>query len=1062
MFSRHLASITQSFHLARKRIPVVDVPIPDNTRDIRLTVAGDIDYLLASDAVKAEIVEEITSRAQSNFLWASLVLKRVAQCHRQEQVRQVLDSTPNGMDKLYDRMFDVLSSLEATEDQSLAEILLLWAMYAEAPLSLDELSEAYPTQMSSILDPHHTICELSGQFVVINANNEVVLVHHSAREYLRKAKYQLFSLEPKIANEILFCRCIEALSDRRLRRELTKGEIPKFLRYAATSWAFHLQSCRADSDRTFNMLIKFFNSPFPLSWLQYLAMSGRLLESIRTSGILTQFTRERREANRENSSLTLIETWAADLVKITAKFGRHLHDDPLFIYKCIPPLSPQSSIIHQKFSANPAVTLSVCGRSNSGWDDCLARVSANPSRALRLAASSQYLAVISDRPKGTITLWDTNLFVESKSFSAGEHVWALSFNKSGSVLACYGISQTFVWEVDDGSLQMTVTNPSQERAIAFNFDANDTITMVSDLRGVYQLSTEVSHCEQASWSRKSSDLLEEPGLPEGTFLSTPSCVAFNSDCSQMAVAYRAFPLSIWNVDPPEMVARLKRTANQGEGPVNSYTGDNHVVWHPSNNLIIGIYGQIFKWSPVDGTYEEVKGETGVVPHGLQCSPNGLVFITSDVEGSIKIYDVSSMTLIYKLSSTDSISRICFSPDSLRFYDLRGCYCNIWEPSCLVKLADAAAEQRSDADSVVESFWLDTDDVHHTLHSPSICFVASESQADSKPAVCAVAAGTKSTEPIAYANETGAIEMYDPVCDRSYVIAQTIFGMNVEHMVWNGKHDRLAYSFGSGAIVVKSLVTNLSSGQATPFQDFYVDKGASSKRGRTRQLIFNSTGNRLLVLGTEMCQVLAIPSGEVIAETDLLRNHLAAWTQHPTDSTLLVCTYADKVAVYSWMLEPQIIRFFRIADDKEEHPEIDRLLPSYCSKFLLLRTATSLLGRTSYNFLVLPTGSLRLGDSTSESADIITPFSLPDPTREVAQYPVGILADGRFVFLDKSLRVCTSSLQGDDKTVSRHFFLPHDWVTSSDIRLCRILRDGALLCPSKGEIAIMKSDPLTNQ
>ncbi|PKS13158.1 hypothetical protein jhhlp_000500 [Lomentospora prolificans] len=1064
-FSRPLAAITKTFQLTKKRIPVVDISLPDNAHDIRLVVSGEIDYLPSNDEFKVETVDEITSRAQGNFLWASLVLKRVTRCLRQEQVKRVLESTPDGMDRLYDRMFDVVSSLDVGEDQALAEILLLWAMYAETPLTIDEFSEAYPTQMNSIMDFQHTVSEVSGQFVVINANNAMVLVHHSAREYLRKSKHQWFSLEPKNANERLFCKCIEALCDGRLRRKLMKAEIPKFLQYAATSWAFHLQYSPAGSDRTLDMLVKFFNGPFPLSWLQYLAMSGQLSDLVRASRILTKFAREKRKADAEKSpmlhrlsDLALIETWAIDLMKIPAKFGRHLYEDPLFIYKCVPPLSPQCSIIHQKFSANPAATLSVCGRSNPEWDDCLARVSANPSRALRLAASSLYLAVVSDTPKGTITIWDTNLFVEHQSFNIGEHVWALSFNKSGSLLACYGVSRTFVWKMDDGSLQLTVTNPLQERAIEFNFDGNDTILMVSDVREIYELVLQPS-LEQTYWSRKSPELLDEPGVPEGTFLSTPSCVAFNGDCSQIAVAYRSFPLSIWNVDPPEMVARLKRKFKQGEAAVNSYTGDNKVVWHPSGNLVIGIYGQIFKWSPVDGTYEEVKGETGVIPHGLQCSPNGLVFITSDVEGSIKIYDISSMALIYKLSSEDSINQICFSPDSLRFYDLRGCYCNIWEPNCLARLADSAiTEQISDADSAADSFWSDADDVHST----AISLPTSESQADSKPAICAIASGTKSTEQIAYANESGVVEIYDPANDQRYVVVRTLFGTKAEQVAWNAQHDRLAYSLSNGGLAVISM--SVSSEQEVSIKSWYVERKPTARRGRTRQLILNSTGDLLLVLGTEICQILAIPSGEVIAETVLFRNHSATWTQHPDDPGLLICAYANSLVVYTWELEQQQARQLRIVDDDAEPPEIDEFLSSHSSKFLLLRTVTATLGRTSYSFVVLPTDSLYLNDTISKSTDFVTPLCLPDSIRKIAQHPVGILADGRLVFLDKSLRVCTWDLweNANDNTVTRHFFLPHDWVTSSGIQLCRVLRDGTLLCPSKGEIAIMKSDLMTNQ
>ena len=34
---------------------------------------------------------------------------------------------------------------------------------------------------------------------------------------------------------------------------------------------------------------------------------------------------------------------------------------------------------------------------------------------------------------------------------------------------------------------------------------------------------------------------------------------------------------------------------------------------------------------------------------------------------------------------------------------------------------------------------------------------------------------------------------------------------------------------------------------------------------------------------------------------------------------------------------------------------------------------------------------------------------------------------------------------------------HDWVITKDLRLCRVLRDGRLLCPSKGQVAVLEGD-----
>ncbi|RYP26231.1 hypothetical protein DL768_011796 [Monosporascus sp. mg162] len=156
VFSRHLPTISQSFHKARKKTPIVEKSLESNEDDIRLFVVDEIDYLPSDDDFKSETTNEIIRRSQGNFLWVSLVLKRVVRCHRQEQVRQVLETTPDGMNQLYGRMLSVVADLEMPEDKRLARILLSWAMYAKNPLTVEELSEFHAAEIRAVMDLKHT------------------------------------------------------------------------------------------------------------------------------------------------------------------------------------------------------------------------------------------------------------------------------------------------------------------------------------------------------------------------------------------------------------------------------------------------------------------------------------------------------------------------------------------------------------------------------------------------------------------------------------------------------------------------------------------------------------------------------------------------------------------------------------------------------------------------------------------------------------------------------------------------------------------------------------------
>ncbi|KAK3360430.1 hypothetical protein B0T25DRAFT_129975 [Lasiosphaeria hispida] len=1090
IFSRPLPDIHQAFQLAKGRVPVVELPLPDNRDDIKLMVAEEIEGLPAGDSFKASVADEIVVRSQGNFLWASLVTKQVVKCRREDQVMRVLDSTPDGMDQLFDRMMDIITNLEDDDDKALAKILLTWAMYAKSPVTIEELSEVYPIELNSVLDLSHTISQVCGQFVIVNPQGRVTLVHHSAREYLKRTKRRPFSLNSECANEELLVKCLAVLCNKGLRQSINTLKVPVFLPYASTSWAAHLDSCEPGSDCVLAALFKFFNGPFPLVWIQYLAMSGRLSELLTVSAKLTAYVRKRKKGDLERSpsrDLSLLETWAVDLMRLTAKFGRYLSEEPGLIYKCIPALSPTSSMIHQKFEKNSAAMLSVSGFSNEVWDDCLARVSSGVGRSSYLAASPLFMAVTSDTPKGTITIWDTKVFAEVKSFHLGERIWALVFNKSGSLLACHSVSRTFVWETRGWLLDFSASNPQHgrhpERALEIKWDEDDALLMVSEQRRVYKLPTR--HTEEQRWKQLDPALLEESDVPEGTWLGTPSCVTFNADCTQIAVIYRSFPMSIWNVDPPEMTARLKKPP--------SYTGTDHIVWHPSGAEVIGISGQVFKWCPVEDTYEEVQGETGN-PYGIMCSPNGRVFITTDVKDLIRIYNTSSMSLIYKLSSEGRIERIHFSPDNVRFYGLHASHCNIWEPSCLLRFAEATSEQGSDAGSIADDgFWSNTEDNLST----SISFQASESHADRKPAVTAIEPGHTFRQPIAHANKNGSLSIYDTIRKRTFEITagKNGFPILLEHLAWSQKHDQLAYSLFYGVTVtVKSISTNGTDGTISAETVYNMD---ASPEGydQVRQLLFDTTGTRLLVSGSKKCQVLSIPDGAVLAEHCLPETWKAKWQLHPSAAEYIMYLTSESMTLFSWdgleqkytiplRLSDTLIKAVYVNDGDNDHGpattaihdpttdtssiSVDAILESYNPRLLLVRTETTTqFNRLRYDFMVFPTEQMHdpiiTASSVTTEPATVKPLPIHPSLASAVAHAVGILNDGRLVFLDKRLWVCTSPLPlppdcpAAAPDITRHFFLPHDWVTPKGLRLCRVLRDGTFLCPVKGEVAIMRGD-----
>ncbi|CAG8265162.1 unnamed protein product [Penicillium nalgiovense] len=1080
-FSRPLSNIGQAVNRARRRITITDLALTDNLKDIRLVAADEMEYFLSSgefEDFKHETIEEITCRSQGNFLWASLILKMVVNCHRQEEVKQVLRTTPDGMDKLYHGMTAAITKVDREENTNLRKILLSWAMYSTRPIRLEELMEPYATELHTVIDLKHTIGEVCGQFVVIDSNNQVVLVHQTARQYLRACTELPFSLDAYEVNEELLFQCLTFLCDLSLRTKIRQRKTPIFVSYASVSWALHLNRSSVESDRVFKILVKFFSGNFPLPWIQFLAMNGHLSHLVAVSSHLMSFVRQRRKLDSIKPApllrlpeLSLLETWAVDLLKMTAKFGIHLSDDPDVIYKYIPPLSPENSMLYQKYANKSSATISVSGVTNTDWDDCLARVSNGPDSALHIAVSVEYLAIANGRPNGRIRLWSNVIFQEHSGFNPGEPICSISFSNSGSLLACYCLDNTYVWRVSDRTVVAKIASPYQERPKCLKFGQDESFLIVAtDFRRVYRLDFDN---DNPTWLSYGPSLLLETSLPEGAFINTPSSVDFNPDCTQLAVAYRNFPLAIWNVDPPEVISRCKQKENQGQTTnTTPWTGVNRVVWHPFSGQVLGINrdGNIFKWGPMDDSYEEVKQESDNTPSDIQCCPNGLVFATSDVKGSVRIYDYSQMVQMYKLTSDSIVTNIAFSPDSRRLYDLRGSWCNVWEPNCLIRLSDTSIDPSEDSESVKSydqkrknSFFLELDDKSGSM----ISLPTSEAHADTKPPITAVANCARDQNIFAHATDDGTIEICDMQSKCKHLITEFTFGMDIVHFALAQGGDYIAYCLLDGHVTVKSI--DLSSIPEKISTQTVFAETKSTSRGQIRQILFDGSSERLLVCGVERLQVLSVADSCIVAEIELEpADSPAQWVNHPTDLSILLGFTVGGVSALSWdTLEIKYTlshNFGNSSDIQQLAPstKLEALTQSYHPKMHLATISEDTTNGRLSRFVLLDTSVLYEDHIESLSSVRLGAVHIPLPITECMEQPVGLLADGRLVFLDKALWVCTAQLwlpsaRGSETAVTRHFFIPRDWLNNTELVLCMVQADGKFLCPSKGEMAVIKSN-----
>ena len=696
--SRNTESLSLAFERLSASVPVNAIEKTGQNHissDIELYVQQEMKYVRGSDELKRQIMQKILRGANGNFLWVHLVLEEISSCHTQQAIQQTLEEIPPGMEALYQRMELAVAKNPKQADRILARTLISWTICAQRPLSLEELSQALLPDFPEFLDLKRTIQDVCGHFIVVDQTSHIAMVHQSARDYLTKTPDLQLSIDMKLSHRDLFAKTISFLSNPNMRSKLGRDQhaiqnTEPFLIYAAASWPYHLRQAATGSGDTLTLLVNFLEGRSVLFWIHSLAIFRYLEVLVRAARTLTSFVGLNRKLNAEKSPLLhrlqdlgLLESWATDFLKIVGKFGRHLLQDPTAIYKLVPPFCPSDSNMHRQFSHSRTSELSVSGITNTVWDDCLARVTLpNGAKAWKIACAGRYFAVLSSA--GSIFLGDSFNFEEICTLDHGEYITAMCFNIRCDRLVSCGVKSTKMWAIPAGGLLGSTPNPADAKAMDITFTENDAkITTASDdkiIRCLYVSNIEVG------WQCLNPALLRETTQLEGGFITSPCYMAFSPDATQIAVAYRGYPLSVWSTTEPRLIGRCKRVSEHRPDhgrPSVSWMAVDRLAWNQVTGHLVGLYkdGSIFKWHPVGDETQEAR----ITADEIEVSPDGKLFITSDSNGTVKVWNFTYFSVIYQLSSENLVAGLTFGPECTRFYDLRGSSINVWEPNSLIRL-----------------------------------------------------------------------------------------------------------------------------------------------------------------------------------------------------------------------------------------------------------------------------------------------------------------------------------------------------------------------------------------
>ncbi|RYP06345.1 hypothetical protein DL765_009531 [Monosporascus sp. GIB2] len=1062
--SRLSPGLSTSFERVNSKLPSSAMSIDQESTDMEIYVEEELQYLRWDPSVKTEVRKKILDEANDNFLWVHLILEEVKECHTEDDVRATLSELPPGMESLYQRMETSIGRIRRPSERNLSRQLFLWAIYARRSLSIEELRSLLEAEFGRILDMANTLSRLCGHFLVIESNNRVGLLHQTAREYLISTQNLPFSLDASDAHNELFQKSLSVFMDRSLQSKPSTAGY-KYLKYRATSWMHHLKVLGEPqgSDNQLDILVRFFSEDSFLTWVQILASLKRLNVLIETSYCLSSFIKRKRRTDsaqdpylRRFGDLELLDLWSRDLLKLPARFGSSLSLDPSSIHHCIAPLCPRNSAIYRTFGAKSSV-LNVKGLSED-WDDCLARVFVgNEHPASLICCSSRYLAVVNTI--GTLFIWDCTIFHFLHTISHGETVSSASFNASGDLIATYGLRTTKVWSPQSGLLVKSIDNPPEIQPLFMEFLGDETGLIVgSDRRRVLQASF---LDEQPCWTVLNEELLNEVESLEGTYLNSPTALAISPDHSKIAAAYRRYPLTIWSVNPVRVLKRMNRGSRQGQCSTAS-PFVKEVAWHPNSEELIGLFfdGCSFRLNVADGTYQETPPDQGQWPCNIRLSPDGTVFAISGVRGSIKLYDYQSSALIYQMTSEDIITGFCFSQDSHRFYDIRQGSCSIWEPNALLRLS-AAEENPASSQSPDES-------IEQSNH-------ASESFADNGPPVTLVSPIPKGSV-VVMGDDDGLIELLDYDSGDRIQVDRIATGMGVEHLVWSEDSCHFAYAEVGGRLTVVHVEATSSGWKHRRVACFK----PKQQSGNITQLLLSPDSRTLLVAFPQKVQLWYLePVRLRVTHTYSPMEIASRWAVHPDSPSHVLSITPSECVVYTWSELIKSARWTISATDDahsaqtagdlaahrlDQNPWDSEAVVETVEKAIVTHFKTHLLltiaRRTPHHqlpprFLLLH-GNVGLngGSETTEAKAVRVPAEVLNQIN----IPLNVLKNGRLVFLDKSLGICTWHLKSNigHGAVKRHFFVPRDWISTQNVNLVHVTPLGSILCPLKKEITVIDS------
>ncbi|KAI1749523.1 WD40 repeat-like protein [Xylaria castorea] len=1022
--SRETAELKNHFfELGPDRVATEAIVMSDTQLDIRLLVETKAQTLpVRDDRHRASLVNKILEKSMGSFLWTSLVLRELAASYSEEDIKQILEEVPRDMETLYERTLDTMSRVVRGKD--LMRAVLIWTVCALRPLTVSELDTALKTHTRDTFPQlKQSITALCGQIIVIDKFNKVQIIHETAKAYLLGGTTSEFAVDMTQGHTSIARVCLEYLVGEEMKPPRTGRRVPgidlvarrsAFSSYACHSVFWHLSKADPRDVELYALVDRLLSSNI-LSWIEAIAMRNDLMPLIRASKHLRAYykkcTMERSPLEREMNS---IKGWAFDLMRITAKFSRVLTTYPAAIHSLILPLCPRGSIIYKIGTTGRRLT--VIGLSNLYWDDRLTSIQYQYSQTSVICHGDGFFAVgLAD---GSIYLYHSNSCQEYKVLRHGEAVKLLYARQKTDLLASCGMKFVHVWNIRTGIIVYSAQSPPRPSAMIFD---GGTLLVASAKNKIASWDIDSDGLPQLDrpWSNLSGDLRRQP-----------CAVTLSISHRMLAAAYSGMPIILWDLDEDFCYGTCGKKMPDGETCTHMVTS---MIFNPISTieLLAASYldGDLALLNPFsDLELARVRANC----HTLAASPDGRLLAGGAGSGIIQIYEFETLKLLYRVKASELfVKQLEFSRDGLQLLDIRGPQCNVWEPAVLLK--DYEGDDSSDGTtaSIVEMATIGSRVKISTIALHARDEVAFCGKDDGSVVLFSL----KTASPIR--------EIYKHKSPVKFLIwwqrQQCIMSVDVSNMITAKK------------------IRQLSDSNTTP--DTSIFQSRLGTNGSIVQVLQNEAVGRFIVSTRESDHLWDIDGHVRNVRQYNTSTGIRMWAQHPQSPEHVMCVDGETVRILAW-------NNWEIISASPININLERLqLKGLTTHVSRLKTQSLLIELSELNGSARtcglhlldisglpytnhsPSGNLRLPSESkeipakSEVLALIQESQISALGANIA-HVIQLDSRGHLLFLDNQSWVASADLATLSKgtlSYSRHFFVPHEWLSGSRsivITVCR--------------------------